>query len=1099
MSAFAKDVVRSITGSLGRFLAILGIVALGCGFYAGLRMTGEDMRAAADAFYDGTALYDLRLLSSLGFSEEQVDLVAQTDGVADVMAGRSTDVMAELHGEQYAMRVSSLDVDAADASSVDGVVVSSADPDYLNRLVLAEGSWPDEPGECVLSADRVMGDPIQVGDTVQVLYGARDLDGVLATRTFTVTGLVHSSSFVSSVSLGSTTLGSGSIQQYLYVAPASFDDGCPYTEVFAKVDGADAHLAGSDAYQARVDEVADRLADSSDALAASRLEDLRSSAQHRLDEQKASYEDGARRATDELDAAEAQLQVAACELASGRAELDSGWSAWRQGAEMLDARRAEASERLAQAHAQLVDDQARVDEGQAVLDAAGTRLEEGRAQVEELRGQADALEERILELEAAGAPSEQTEPLEAQLAELRERLARTEGALDQATRELDAQAAELTAARERLQEGWTSYRDQEAAAASQLDAAASRLDESRDRLVAGEEELASSAVSYESGREAYQTMRNETLAQLSDAAQVLSNAQADIDELEPPDIYVLDRTKNAGVASYQADSERMDNIAAVFPFIFFLVAALVALTTMTRMVDEDRVLIGTYRALGYGPGRIVSKYLVYAGLASVVGALLGIAALSQVLPWTIAEAYAIIYNVPHQPFPLPVDASIAALSACLGVGATLLATWAAVAATMREQPAALMLPRAPKPGRRILLERIGPFWRRVSFSRKVTFRNLFRYRKRFWMTVVGIAGCTALLLTGFGLHDAIWDIIDRQFDTVVHYNATVTLSSDATRDQFARVESLLEGQDDVGRVARVQLDNRKVGSEGHEALSAQVVTPRDDGGFGDFVSLRVRASGEPVVFDADSVVLSEKLATTLGVGPGDTVGFYELDEVGDATGEARELVVSGVTESYIGNQAYLGANARRQVTGSDPAYTSLFVSCSGDTARHEQLAEQLHDEGGVQTVSFNDETIDNYRKMLRSVDMIVVVLVVSAAALAFIVLYNLTNINIDERRREIATLKVLGFTRREVGAYVHRETIMLTVFGALLGLVLGVFLEHFVVVTAEVDYVMFGRTIHPPSFLLAFVLTLVFSVLVMLIMRRKLDAIGMAESLKSVD
>ena len=568
---------------------------------------------------------------------------------------------------------------------------------------------------------------------------------------------------------------------------------------------------------------------------------------------------------------------------------------------------------------------------------------------------------------------------------------------------------------------------------------------------------------------------------------------------------MLDRTQSEGAATYQADSERMDTIATVFPFMFFLVAALVALTTMTRMVEDERGQIGTYKALGYGTARIASRYLAYAASAATAGAALGTLVLTQVLPLVIMSAYGIIYAVPLPSLPLPVDPAVALSSGGLGVGVTLVATWAAVVSAVRETPASLMQPRAPKAGRRILLERVGPLWRRLSFLRKVAARNLFRYKRRLFMTVVGISGCTALLLVGFGLHDAIWDIIDNQFGGVLHYNATVTLGEGSEAGDVSEVASEL-GAAGATDLAHVELLNLQAGSASSDgALAVQVVVPEDASDLARAVTLRERVTQEAVPLPADGVLLAEKTASKLGVVPGDTVTLYAQDAIGNASGDGAELTVAGIVENYVGNVAYLGRGclgelSRAGVSGAaEPSFSTVYASVGADAAAREALSERLEATGLVSTVTFTDETVDMYRSMLSAVDLIVAVLIVSAAALAFIVLYNLTNINVSERVREIATLKVLGFRRGEVYAYIFREILILALIGDVAGLALGTWLEGFVVVTAEVDLVMFGRVIHPASYAYAFALTLAFAGLVMLAMRRKLDRVSMVESLKSVD
>lgn len=901
-SAYMTEVIRSVRGSLGRFLAILGIVALGCGFYAGLQMCGPDMRAAADRWYDGCALWDLRVVSSQGLDDAAVVRLRKVDGITAAMPARTVDAMADAAGKSVAVRVSSVDADAARSSRASGAsAVTSADDGYLNRARLVSGRWPRRAGECVASADATTA-PLKVGDVVRVTSAAGDVDSVLARRALTVVGTVSSPDYPYTGSFGTTTLGDGTIGQYVYVTDDTFAKDVPYTTVYLAVSGARGLESGSSAYERRVDAVAKRVRRAANAAAGERFQGLK---------------------------ADAQAQV-------------------------------------------------------------------------------------------------------------------------------DAKARELEAQR------------QAAAAAAQAP----------------------------QGAQAAQ-------AQLEEAQRQIDAAQAKVDAMQGPEVYVLDRAQSEGAAAYQADTERMDHIAAVFPAMFFLVAALVALTTMTRMVEDDRQKIGTHKALGYGRVRIAAMYLAYALLAAGTGAVLGIAVLSQVLPLIVTSAYGIIYAVPSLGLPLPVSLGIALASGGLGVGVTLAATWLAVASTLRETPAALMLPRAPKAGRRILLERVGPLWRRLSFSWKVTFRNLFRYKRRLLMTVVGIAGCSALLLVGFGLHDSIWDIIDRQFGPIIRYDTTVGMDADAAEKDVGAVVARLRDAD-ARRVERVERRTMLARGKGGSASATDktrvsVMVPRTSAGLSRCVSLRDRTTGKAVAFGDDSVLVTEKLASLYGIRAGEKIVLFGQDDAGNAKGKGVELTVDGVVENYVGNVVYVGRDAWRRVEEKDPSFSTVLADVRGGTSARERLAEELHDMDGVATVAFSSETIETYRHMLSVVNMVVVVLIVSAGALAFIVLYNLTNINVSERVREIASLKVLGFTRREVHAYVFREIVLLSLLGDAVGMVLGTWLEGFVITTAEVDYVMFGREIHPLSFALAFALTMSFTLAILLLMRRRLDAVDMVESLKSVD
>ena len=1145
--AFNKDVLRSVTHSLGRFLAIAGIVALGTGFYAGLRMTAPDMKLAADQFYDGTNLMDIRVVSTLGLTDGDLAALRGVEGVAQVMGAYETDVMATVNDEQYAIRVHSLPAAAAESDTGDGVNAISGAADYLNRPVLVEGSWPTGEGECVLSADKVMNTPTKIGDTVQITEGSQDVDDVLATRTYQVVGYVHSSYYVSSTSMGTTSLGSGSVQQFMFVPESDFSKDLPYTEAFVTVAGAAGEFSGSDAYFERVHEVEDRIEALAPAREQARVDGLRADAQKELDEKRADYERERADAEQQLDDAQRQLDEAAAAIAENEQKLADAQAAYDSGVAELASQRASAEAQLAEAERQLAD-------GRTQTDAARPAIEQGQAQLAdawaqwqqgadalaagwgEWQGRQDALSAKAAEwrqnmaLWQAAWDANEAHPENPDYAENRARLEaqkqvldagkveidRGQAALDEVRVELetqqqavnaargeldaqqaafDAQKAQFDAAVAQVEQGTADLASARSQADAQIAAAQQQLDEAAGQIASGRSQLEQGRADYESGLAEYELQKADADAQFADAERQIADAQQKIDDLENPSWLVMDRDQNYGVASFESDANRVDSIAQVFPFIFFLVAALVALTTMTRMVEEERVLIGTFKALGYSRARIASKYLLYAAVASVTGSVLGIAVLSQVLPAVISEAYAIIYFVPHG--PLPIDLGLAGLAAGLGVGVTLVATWAAVFATLRERPATLMLPRAPKAGKRILLERIAPLWRRLSFSWKVTFRNLFRYKRRFVMTVIGIAGCTALLLTGLGLQDAINDIIDKQYGEIVHYNAVVTTEDDLPAASQQELDDLLGAGGAVESFTRVQSASMVASGPDKADVHASVVVPEDPGGLADFLTVRTRVGHEPLSIGEDGVVLAEKLANELGVGVGDTVRLAEQDEMGNATDKTFDLTVTSVMENYIYNYVFIGPGEYARMEGGQPAFSTYYAVTSSDAGERAQFNDAVRAIDGVKTVAYNDEVIDAYKSMLKSVGLIVIVLVVAAAALAFIVLYNLTNINITERQREIATLKVLGFTPREVSAYIYRETMLLSVIGCAVGLVLGVFMEGFVVVTAEVDQVMFGRTIHAASFVIAFLLTMLFTVLVMLAMRRKLARVDMVESLKS--
>ena len=1168
-SAFGKDLRRSITHSWGRFLAIAIIAALGAGFYAGLRMTGPDMRLAGDEYYDGTSLADVRVVSTIGFDEEQIDALRDVEGVSAVMPAREADAISELDGVQYTLCFQSLDVDAAQASTCDdGFTVQSNDDSYLNRPVLKSGTWPTKSDECLLSSDTVWQTDVHIGDKVRLIEGTQDLDDSFAVREFTVVGFVNSSYYTCSTNVGSTSLGSGRLTSFVLVPDSAFADDYPITEAFVAVDGARDLPWASDAYQAKVDEVANRIDAMADDLKASRIEGLQADTQVALDEKRAEYErkkaDALAQIEDgqaTLDDSKAQLDSAAAELESAKATIAQSESQLASGRAQYESGVAELADQRSQAQAALAQAQAAIDEGwaqyhaamqmremlnnklveaQKGLDRVNVSLTQVAAGIEQAQQAVDGLSKTIDDLQAQIDALDPADPARAQLevqkATLEQQLKQAKESLlqlQQQQTQLESQKTEIEAGIAQLQagiaqidtetagvpeqlaageqelaaqkaaanQGFASGQASLDAAAAQLAQGQAQLDEGRAQLESGQAEYADGLSQWESGAAELADKRAQAEAEFVDAEAQLAAAQAEVDDIATmnADVYALDLKKNIGAESFRSDAGRIDQIAQVFPLLFFLVAALVSLTTMTRMVDEERVLIGTFKALGYSNGRIASKYLVYAVVASGVGSIVGIVLLSQFLPWFIMNAYAIIYVVPCR--PTPIDPALFLLAAGLSVGITVAATLFAAMATLREKPAALMLPRAPKAGKRILLERIRPLWSRMSFSWKVTARNLFRYKRRFFMAIIGIAGCTGLLLTGLGLQNAINDIIDKQYGELYHYNAIVRMDSDVADAEKNAVAERVEA-DSEGPKAWVLTENKIVRTPGASDEIDQRVelnVPQDTQEFGNFNTLRTRVGHKPLTIDDEGVLISEKLATKLGVSVGDSIAIYDEDAIGNATGEGREVRVSGIMENYVAQYVLMSPALYESTMGEAPSYATLLANVAeGDDVR-EVFSDDVLAMDGVKTVTYNDETIASYRSMLKSVDSVVVVLVVAAALLAFVVLYNLTNINITERVREIATLKVLGFTPHEVNAYIYRETMLLSLIGAFVGLFLGIAMEGFVVITAEVDQVMFGREIHALSFVIAFALTMLFSVIVTLAMKFKLKKIDMVESLKSVD
>ncbi len=680
-------------------------------------------------------------------------------------------------------------------------------------------------------------------------------------------------------------------------------------------------------------------------------------------------------------------------------------------------------------------------------------------------------------------------------------------------------AEQLAVQKTQYQQGLSDYQDSlatlESAAAQleigkiELDQAKLTLDQSEAEILAGEAALADGKIELEQqladgraklvdarieladGRKTYEEEKADALAKIADAETKIKDASRSIMEI-PDHWFVMNRDSNPGYSGYGNDAERIGAVAKVFPLFFFLVAALVCLTTMTRMVEEERVQIGTLKALGYSTGKISSKYLVYALLASLIGAASGLIIGFRLFPEVIMNAYGMMYQIPVQLTPYHLNYTI--ISILIAVVTTVSASLLATLQELRSSPAVLMQPKAPKPGKRILLERIRPLWKRLSFSHKVTARNIFRYKRRFLMTVIGIAGCTALLVTGFGLRDSVNAIMGKQFKDIFIYDGMMMIDTDKSAADLD-IALILGADTAVKSYLNAQNETINVMSAGssHE-FEATMVVPEDTNIFPEFYDLHVRTTGEKLNLPDDGAVITEKLAELLHIQVGDTISWRDSEQ------RSYKVQISSIAENYLMHYIYLSPTYFDKITLRAPVYNTALFNFNNEAALDEKVfKENLLSNDGVLGAMFTSGIADDFNNSIKSLNYVVLLLIISAGALAFVVLYNLTNINITERIREIATIKVLGFRDKEVSAYVYRENILLTVIGTLVGLLTGFVLHHFVMSTMEIDTMMFGKNIALLSYLLSIALTMAFTILVNFFMYYHLRKVNMVESLKSVE
>ena len=1101
-----------IRKSRGRFLSILFIVTLGVAFFSGIRASEPDMRLTGDAYFDEAELMDIKAICTYGVTEDDVEAMEAEEGVACAEGAYSADFLYSTKDAQQVLHVMSLQ-------------------EKMNQITVSKGRMPESAGECLADDNS----SFAVGDQIRLESGTEDeVTDTLKTDTLEVVGLGNSPCYLS-YGRGSSTVGDGSIRAFLIVPEDTFDMEV-YSEVYMQVTGAKELLAFTDAYDGRVEEVLKRIEALADDRAVVRKDSLKDEANEKLEEAREELEDGRKEAKKKLDNAakeiadaekkladarkqiedgRAQIADAKMTLSSKQKELDAARVQYQDGVAQLNDGKAAYEEGLlqyeearAEADVQLQTGRQLLDGLQAQINADEERYYALLAQIEDLREQADVSEDSLDDTgESAGepdtGPDQQIAALEAQAQAVAARLegerqAYTLGqaGIEAVRREMDNAQAELTAAKSQIDAAEAELAAAPAKLSSgqaQINSGWNELRSQEQKLVDGEAEIVSNEAKLVDAKKEYEEGKAEAEAEIADGEKKIAEAEADIEDIELPKWYVYDRSTLIEYSGFGENAQRLGAIGRVFPVLFFLVAALISLTSMTRMVEEQRTSIGTMKALGYSKGAIASKYIGYALLATAGGSVIGVLIGEKILPYIIVYAYGILYQ--HLPKILvPYDWGYAAMASGAAVFCTLFATVMACYKELEAQPAVLMRPPAPKNGRRVFLERIGVVWRHLNFTWKSTIRNLMRYKKRFFMTIFGIGGCMALMLVGFGLKDSCYEIAKLQFAEIQFYDGSIYLEEDITEEQQDELEAALKSEEQISRYMKANMQNITLVNGKKECAAYECV-------FGSvedipwFVDFHDRRSKERYELTDDGGIISEKTAKLLDVKQGDTV------EIKDEEKGNKQVKVTQICENYMGHYIYFTPACYEEVYGEEPEYNSILfeVEDSDVNADLEKIGRNLLKQDGALSVSYTHDIEKQLDDMLRSLNLVIVVLIISAGMLAFVVLYNLNTVNIAERKRELATLKVLGFYNMEVAEYVYRENILLTFFGAVVGAVLGRFLHLFIIETVEVDSAMFGRNINMPSYIYSLILTVTFSMLINGVMYFKLKKIDMVESLKSIE
>lgn len=1064
-SMMKRNTFREIKKSFGRYFAILAIIALGVAFFSGLKITQSVMVHSADVYLKDLQFYDYRLVSTLGFTEENVEALAEKEDVRAAEGAISAEVLYK------------------DAGENERVIKMHSITEKVNKLKLVAGEMPQSADECVVDSVLFSEDAIGSKLVLSENNTTDDLDK-FAYKEYTITGLVQSPCYIQ-FERGNTSIGNGRISGFAYILKDGF--AVDYdTEIYIKFD--EDYDIYSDEYDSYMDaKEADWEAYTKE-QADIRYEKIVKDAQDELDEKKEELEEKRAEAEAELESAKQQLTDGETEIsdgknqiASAKTELSAKASELQSGKDALSSKAAElesASQQISEQESALAAKKAEYEQGLNAYLAAKQQVTDQRNSLEAAKAQltenTPGYEEMLAQIEAgltevAGAEAE----LNAKNAEL-----------EAAAGQLSSAESQLAAAKQQIEDGKNALAAAEAELTdgeNQLAAAKEQIEEKEDQLETAETELADGLLQY-------QENQSEFDEQMQDADDQIADAQSKIDEIEKPETYVLDRNTNVGYVCLKNDSGVVKGIANVFPVFFFLVAALICMTTMNRMVEEQRTQIGVLKALGFSEGKIMGKYLFYSGSAAISGTLIGYVLGIHFFPLVIITAYGIVYKMGGIYYVS--DLPLALVSLTVAVFCSVGTTWLSCHKELKEVAADLMRPKAPKAGKRVFLEHVPFIWKRLKFLQKVSVRNIVRYKKRFFMMVIGISGCTALLVMGFGVRDSVVAVADQQYEEIQLYDIGVTLKAGKMPGEadLKSLDSALEKENAAGMYAMEKTIDL-VTDKGTKSIHMVAVENPDE--VGDFISLHTKKQ-EPIAYPKEGeAVLSKKVAETYAVKKGDTILLRDSDN------NEMHLKVTGICENHIYNYVYIAPESYEKQIG-DVVFKNVYVRLPDASDIHE-VSAVLMKADGVTAVTVNSDMLSRISQMMSCMNYIVIIIIICAGALAFIVLYNLNNINITERVREIATIKVLGFYPKETASYVFRENMVLTAIGCGLGLILGKWFHRFVMGEIQIDMVSFNVQINAVSYLFSVLLTMGFAWIVNCMMTGKLERINMAESLKSID
>ena len=1065
-SVLIKDMIRDIRKSIGRFISIVAIITLGVAFFSGVKVSPKVMEYTADRYYDDYNLMDIRILSTLGLTDDDLKEISKIEGIKESIGTYVIDTLAEYDEKEVVIRLHGID-----------------SFNKINDVKLIKGRLPEKIDECVIEAGKDNSTRVPIGSKVKLFSGKEEeLSETLENTEFIVVGAVQTPYYLS-FEKGSSNIGNGQVRDFIMIPKENFKLDV-YTDILLTVEDAKDLNSYDKEYFDIVNPVTDKIKDLAKIREKIRYEEILIDAQEELEEGKREY-------FHEKADANKKLEEALEELKDAKKEIDNGEKQLKANELKFKLSIKEGKEKVEQAEKELLKGEEEYEKGLETFNENKILAEKGFLQAEnEIKKGEESislLEKQISQinnnLENPLITQEEKEKLLVELQTAkgtlqgvkaavengRTELARNKEKVLNAEKELKKTKELLNSSKKRIETEKLSLKKGEEEGILEIAKVREKLERGKKDLIEAEKE--------------YNDSKEKAEKEFEDAWKKIQEGENDLKKIEKAKWYVLDRKSHYSYVDYGGAADRINAISQVFPVFFALVAALVCLTTMTRMVDEQRTNIGTLKALGYNKSDIAFKYIFYALTATILGCIIGILIGYTLFPTIIFNAYGIMYILP--PVILKFNVALAAFISLGAIGLTTMTTFISCNNELKDNPSSLMRPKAPRLGKRILLEKIPFIWNRFNFSYKVSIRNIFRYKRRFFMTIFGIAGCTALMLTAFGIKDSIKTVVNRQFGNLFTYDVTIGLEDNG--------EKHLEENKSIIDYELISMESGTIILDTMEK-DISITTPKDRININKFIHLQNRKGGKELTIEEKGVVITEQISRSLNVSVGDEITLINKEK------DEAKVKVTGITENYTFNYVYISPEYYEEIF-KIPVEFNQAIGILSDTSKEfeYELSRELIKKEGISSISFNTSIRDNFEDTIRSLNYVVIVMIISAGALAFVVLYNLTNVNISERIREIATIKVLGFYDNEVSVYIYRENTILTIMGALTGLVMGIFLHRFIMTTVEMENIMFGLKLEWKSYIFSISLTLIFAILVNFAMYYKLKKVEMVESLKSVD